>query len=175
MTAMNPQSNVMANDAIMTPPTAAQATAPPEQAWISSDLECRTGVLEQFQNISDQPPQLPHSGDEIKRARAEKRLNAALRRMETEQKARLLAEARRRIDFLGSVKDDEMPGFPSIREDIFREQKACQELLTMEREQKGGVAGERTGIAWAGVCRQLAANPRKPKDLRTTKEEQLNP
>ncbi len=136
MTAMNPQSNVMANDAIMTPPTAAQATAPPEQAWISSDLECRTGVLEQFQNISDQPPQLPHSGDEIKRARAEKRLNAALRRMETEQKARLLAEARRRIDFLGSVKDDEMPGFPSIREDIFREQKACQELLTMEREQK---------------------------------------
>ena len=137
------QSNVMADDAIMTPPAAARATAAPNQSADNSDLQWRMGVLEQFQNISDQPPQLPDVVEEIKKARAEKRLDASLRRMEIEQKARLLAEtqqrmeqARRIFESRGVAKHGEMAGFASTIDDIFREQKAREELLAMEREQK---------------------------------------
>lgn len=94
-------------------------------------------------DIAKQSPTVEEALDEMKRLRAEKRLNARLRKMETEQKARLLAEtqqrmaeARRRFDFLGSVKDDEMPGFPSTSEDMLQAMKAREELMAMEREQK---------------------------------------
>jgi hypothetical protein len=94
-------------------------------------------------DIANQSPTVEETLDEIKKARAEKRLDASLRRMEIEQKARLLAEsqqrmaeARRTFESRGVAKDEDTPGFPSTIEDIFREQKARQELLTMEREQK---------------------------------------
>lgn len=137
------QSNVMAHDAIMTPPPAAKGTTPPEQAGINSDLECRMGVLEQFQNISDQPPQLPDWIDETRKTRAEKRLDASLRRMEIEQKARLLAEtqqriaeARRKFESREGRNDEEIPRVPSSVEDMFQAMKAREELVAMEREQK---------------------------------------
>ena len=100
-------------------------------------------MLEPYHQMNDEGPQLPDVVEEIRKKRAEKRLDASLRRMEIEQKARLLAEtqqrmeqARRTFEFQEVAKDEDTPGFPPTSEDIFREQKARQELLTMEREQK---------------------------------------
>jgi hypothetical protein len=133
----------MADDAIMIPPPETKATTAPNQSVVNSDLEYRMGVLERFHNLTDQPPQLPDWVDEVKRARAEKRLDASLRRMEIEQKARLLAESQQRMaeawrtfESRGVAREEEMAGFPSTIEDMFQAMKAREELMAMEREQK---------------------------------------
>jgi hypothetical protein len=133
----------MANETMMTPPAVAKATTAPNQSAVNSDLGCWMGVPEQIQNMHDQPPQLPDWVDETRKTRAEKRMDASLRRMEIEQKARLLAEtqqrmaeARRRFESRGVAREEGNAGFPSTMEDMFQAMKAREDLLAMEREQK---------------------------------------
>jgi len=94
-------------------------------------------------DIANQSPTVEETLDEIKKARAEKRLDAGLRRMEIEQKARLLAEsqqrmaeARRTFESRGVAREEEKAGFPSTMEDMFQAMKTREDLLAMEREQK---------------------------------------
>ena len=94
-------------------------------------------------DIANQSPTVEETLDETKKARAEKRLDAGLRRMEIEQKARLLAEtqqrmaeARRTFESRGVAREEQMAGFPSTMEDMFQAMKAREDLLAMEREQK---------------------------------------
>jgi hypothetical protein len=68
---------------------------------------------------------------------------AALRRMEVEQKARLLAEtqqmleeARREFELQGPVNYEETPGRPSILQEFLTAEKNRNELIAMERQQK---------------------------------------
>jgi len=137
------QTNVMANNAIMTPPPAAKATAAPNRSAANSDLEWRPGVAQKYQELCNQPAHLPDLAEESKRARAEKRLNASLRRMEIEEKAVLLAEtqqktaeARRKFESSPPTPYDHTPRFPSTLEDMFQAEKERNELLIMEKQQK---------------------------------------
>jgi predicted GIY-YIG superfamily endonuclease len=137
------QSNVMAENAILTSPPATKRTAAPNQSAVNSDLVCRMGMLEQFRNMRDQPPQLLDWVDEVKKTRAEKRLDASLKRMEIEQKARLLAEtqqrmaeARRTFESRGVAGDEEMAGFASTIEDMFQAMKTREDLMAMEQQRK---------------------------------------
>ena len=93
--------------------------------------------------MSTQPPAFPDSADDIKRARAERRLNASLKRMEIEQKAVLLAEsqqrmkeARRAVESRPATSSDHPSSLPPGFENMFQEMKAREELIAMEREQK---------------------------------------
>ena len=81
--------------------------------------------------------------EEIRKAKAEKRLHAKLRKMEVEQKAILLAEAqksleeaRRKFESQPQLPYDYTPRPPRTIEDIFRAEKARKELIALEREQK---------------------------------------
>ena len=137
------QTNVMAENAMSTLPLTTKATTAPNQPMMNPDLEWGIGVLQEFQRMSTQPPPPPDSADEIKRLRAERRLNASLRRLEIEQKAVLLAEsqqkmaeARRIFESRSTTSDDGTSRFQSPIEDMFQAAKERQELMDMEREQK---------------------------------------
>ncbi len=141
--------NVMASEAILTPPSATQATSATDQAEITVDLQKRLDFLDL--NAVDMGP--VHQDDEvapfikeaeeIRKAKAEKRLHAKLRKMEVEQKAILLAEvhksleeARRKCESQPQLPYDYTPRPPRTSEDIFRAEKAREELKALEREQK---------------------------------------
>ena len=83
-------------------------------------------------------PQFPNTHEEIKKAKAEKRLNARLRKIEVEQKAALLEECQQREEeerrIFESRKTQGLPPLPE--EDIFREMRQRQELRALEQEQK---------------------------------------
>jgi len=89
-------------------------------------------------------PIFVENAEEIKKARAEKRLNLKLRKMEIEQKAQLLAEAkeglegaRRKFEARDQADHDQYtPGLPLTSDDIFRAEKFRNDLIAMEREQK---------------------------------------
>ena len=81
--------------------------------------------------------------EEIRKVKAEKRLDAKLRKLEVEQKERLLAEAkesieeaRRKFEAQPQVPYDYTPGPPTCIEDVFRAEKARNDLIALEREQK---------------------------------------
>jgi hypothetical protein len=93
-------------------------------------------------DLANQNPSVEETLDEMKRLKAEKRLNAGLRKMEREQKAHLLAEAqhkmgeaRRTSESREGGNNEELAPFPSPVEDMFRAQKVREDLLAMEREQ----------------------------------------
>jgi hypothetical protein len=69
--------------------------------------------------------------------------------MEVEQKARLLAEtkqmleeARRTFEEQGQVNWEEVPGCPSTMQDVLTTEKARNELVEMEQEQKAKLLEE---------------------------------
>ena len=92
------------------------------------------GTLDQY-NYS---PQLTERPEQIKRAKAEKRLNAKLRKLEIEQKAALLEQVKRKEEEdLRMFEFRKAQGLPQPpEEDFIRAMRERQELVDLEREQK---------------------------------------
>jgi hypothetical protein len=139
--------NVMADNAII-PPASTQPTAVNEAA-ITPRLQRWLAFVEQIKHETyplykdDEVAPFIKEAEERKNMRAEKRLNTKLRRMEVEQKAILLAEAkesmekaRRKFESQPQVPYDYTLGPPSSIEDFFREEKERHRLIALEREQK---------------------------------------
>ena len=139
--------NVMAENAMIAPPTTAAINAnepsisPKLQKWVNV-LELLAKEVEPVHQDDDVAPFIKDA-EEIRKAKAEKRLNAKLRKLEVEQKAILLAEAKeaierahRKFEAEPQVPYDYTPRPPSSINDLFREEKARNELKALEREQK---------------------------------------
>jgi len=141
------ETNVMVeND--MIPPPSAQATTdnkaaitPKLQKWVGfvTRLTNEIGPVHQDNEVAP----FIKEAEEIRKAKAEKRLMAKLRKLEIEQKANLLAhakesmgEARCKFESQPQVPYDYTPGPPSTIDDLFRAEKARNELIALEREQK---------------------------------------
>ena len=142
------QPNVMTENA-MTPPPSNEATTANEPAAISPKLQRWVSFIELIGTETgpvhqdDEVAPFIKEAEEKRKAKAEKRLNAKLRKLEIEQKAILLAEAqrnleeaRRKFESQPQVQYDYTPGPPSTIEDLFRAEKARKELIALEREQK---------------------------------------
>lgn len=142
------QPNVMAQNAIIPTPSN-QATTANEAPAINSKLRRWVVFVEQIKNetIPDhqyhQVAPFIKDADEIRKARANKRLDAKLRKLEVEQKATLLAEvqksiqeARRKFESQPQVPYDYTPRPPSSINDLFRQDRPREELIALEREQK---------------------------------------
>ena len=98
------ETNVMASNAI-TPATTTQPTTANEPA-INPMLQRWIDFCEQTANevrpwTNNYMAQFIKNAEDIKKAKAERRLNAKLKKMEVEQKAILLAEAQKRWKKLG--------------------------------------------------------------------------
>jgi hypothetical protein len=172
------QPNVMAENA-MIPPPATQATTATDQAAINVDLQKRLDFLDL--NAVEMDP--VHQDDEVapfikdaeetRKAKAEKRLHAKLRKLEVEQKAILLAEAqkslkeaRRMFESEPQLPYDYTPRPPSSINDLFRAEKARDELIALEREQKEALYNEEMekrarefGDDWPRI-QQMSHDPR---------------
>ncbi len=135
------QPNVMASNAInplpSTQATKQEAITPKLQRWIDfcEQTANEMGTLDQY---NPQPP-FTDNYEDTKKAKAEKRLMAKLKKMEVVQKAALLAEAQKRLEEARrNFEAQEQPPYdytnepPSLIEDM----KANEELRALEREQK---------------------------------------
>ena len=145
---MNMTETILMAENAMTPPSSTQATianeaaiSPKLQRWVDF-VELLANEVEPVHQDDDVAPCIKEA-EEIKRAKADKRLNATLRKLEVEQKAILLAEAkesieaaRRTFESETQVPYDYTPGPPISINDLFREAKAREELKALEREQK---------------------------------------
>jgi hypothetical protein len=142
------QPNVMAEN-VMTSPPSTQATTATDQIAINVDLQKRLDFLDltaiEMDPVRQDKEVAPFvkEAEEKRKMRAEKRLNARLRKLEIEQKAELLAEwqkslkeARRKFEAQPQVPYDYIPGPPSCINDIFRAEKERNRLIALEREQK---------------------------------------
>lgn len=141
------QPNVMASNA-MIPAQSTHATTANEapinaglQRWLDF-LELIAGDMVPVPQDKELAPFIKDA-EEIRKTRAEKRLNAKLRKLEVEQKEILLAEsqknleeARRKFESEPQVSYDYTPRVPTSINDIFREEKERNELITLEQEQK---------------------------------------
>ena len=141
------QPNLMADDS-MTPSPSTQVTAdneapisPKLQKWVDF-VELIKGDKVPVHQDREVAPFIKEA-EEIRKAKAEKRLNAKLRKLEVEQKQELLAEwqksveeARRKFESLAQIPYDYTSGPPSSINDIFREGKEREELKALELEQK---------------------------------------
>jgi hypothetical protein len=142
------QSNVMADNAILTPPPSTQPTTANEapvdarlQRWIDFCEQTANEVRTPDQHNT--PPPFTDNYDESRKANTETKWRTKLKKLEGEQKAILLAEAqkkmeeaRRNFKSQPQVPYDYNSGPPSTIEDIFRAEKAREELKALEREQK---------------------------------------
>lgn len=141
------ESNVMASNA-MTQPPATQATTANE-ATITPKLQKRLDFLDltaiEMDPVHQDDDVAPFikEAEERRKVRAEKRVYAKLRKLEVEQKAELLAEwqkslkeARRKFESQPQLPYDYTPKPPSSIHDLFRDEKAREELIAMEQEQK---------------------------------------
>jgi multidrug efflux pump subunit AcrA (membrane-fusion protein) len=142
------QLNVMASEAILTTPPATEATnaneapnSPKLRRWVNF-LELITNEIDPVEDNNCVAPFIKDA-EEIRKARAEKRLSAKLRKMEVEQKAILLAEAqksleeaRRKFESQPQLPYDYTDRPPSSINDLFRAEKARDELIALEQEQK---------------------------------------
>ena len=138
----------MASEAILTTPPATEATnaneapnSPKLRRWVNF-LELITNEIDPVEDNNCVAPFIKDA-EEIRKARAEKRLSAKLRKMEVEQKAILLAEAqksleeaRRKFESQPQLPYDYTDRPPSSINDLFRAEKARDELIALELEQK---------------------------------------
>jgi hypothetical protein len=136
------ETNVMAENA-MTPPASTQATTPNEpaidprlQRWINFCEQTAKEAVEQ----SNYEAQLIKNAEENKKAKAEKRMMAKLKKLKEEQMAVLFVEAEKKIKEADRMfESQEHPHYdsttirpPSIIEDM----RARNDLRALEREQK---------------------------------------
>ena len=117
------------------------AIHPKLQKWVDF-LELIAKEVEPVHQDKDVAPFIREAED-IKKAKVEKRLDAKLRKLEVEQKAILLAEAkesikeaRRNFESQPQLPYDYTPRPPLSINDLFREAKAREELKALECEQK---------------------------------------
>lgn len=140
--------NVMASSATI-PAPATQATSANETAAISPKLQRWVDFIELLAkevepvHQDDEVAPFIKEAEERGKIRVEKRLHSKLRKLEVEQKEVLLAEAqksmeeaRRRFESQPQVPYDYTQGPPSTIEDFFRDEKARNELIALEHEQK---------------------------------------
>ena len=142
--------NVMAENAIVNPPEVTQSKKqetinPKLQRWIDFCELTANEVVEEY----NYEAQFIKDAEDLKKAKAEKRLNARLRKMEVERKAILLAEAqesiaeaRRKFESQPQIPYDYTSGPPTTINDLFRAEKAREELKALERERKDELYNE---------------------------------
>jgi hypothetical protein len=141
---MNERIDVMASGAISTPLRSTLATTANEAAAINSMLQRRLECLDlkavEISPVHQYNEVAPFIKDaEVKRKmKAEKRLNAKLRKLEIEQKQILLAEAqksleeaRHRFESEPQVPYDYSPRLASTINDLFREEKERNRLIVL--------------------------------------------
>jgi len=171
------ESNVMAENAMSPAPSSQTTTA--NEAPINSKLQKLVDFLDQIKSEMDQMHQdndvapFIKEAEEKRKARAEKRLNAKLRKLEVEQKAILLPEyqksleeARRKFESQPQPPYEYTDRPPRTIEDIFRAEKAREELMALEREQKEALYNEEMekcarefGDEWPRIL-QMSQDPR---------------
>jgi hypothetical protein len=145
---MNERIDVMDRESMLTPFLSTQATIaneaainPKLQEWVDFVDQIKSELGPVHQN--DEVAPFIKEAEEKRKMKAEKKLHAKLRKIEVEQKAILLAEAkesmekaRRKFESQPQVPYDYTPGPPCCIEDIFRAEKAREDLIALEREQK---------------------------------------
>ncbi|MGO8930509.1 MAG: hypothetical protein ACLQU3_26895 [Limisphaerales bacterium] len=163
--------NVMDENAILPLPPSTQATIATAQAEITVDLQKRLDFLdlnavemEPVHQDDDVAPFIKDAED-IRKAKAEKRLYAKLRKMEVEQKGILLAEAQKslaearcKFESQPQLPYDYTPMPPTTIEDIFRAEKARNELIAIKQQQKAELykqvmekRAQELGEQWPGI------------------------
>jgi len=161
--------NVMAKDAIPPSPSTQPTTKkePPVDPWLQRWVEFQELARKAIDRVKDNNhmDQFIKNDDENRKARAEKRMMAKLRRMEVEQKAVLLAEAQKNLKEARhnfQSPEDYTPNSPSLIEDL----RAWEELRALEREQKEELYNEvmekrakEAGDDWPRI-QQLSQDPR---------------
>src|ERR1035441_6437137 len=172
------QSNVMAQDAISTSTPAIQPITANE-APITLELRRWVDFVDQINNEmgpvhqDDQMAQFIKEAEEKRKAKAEKRLDGKLRKLEIEQKAILLAKAKESIDegrhkceSDPQVAYDYTPRPTSCINDIFRAEKERNRLIALEQEQKAALYSEvmekrakELGDDWPGI-QEMSQDPR---------------
>ena len=138
----------MDRQSILPPPESTQATTANE-APITLKLRRWVDFVDQINNEmdplhqNDEVAPFIKEAEKIRKAKAEKRLDTKLRKLEVEQKAILLAEAkesleegRRKFESQPQLPYDYSPRSSSSINHIFREEKVTEELKALEREQK---------------------------------------
>ena len=140
------ESNVMAGDTII-PPTSIRNTTATNQTPIDPDVLLRRLGFLDLMGMEVNP--VHQEEEDRKQMRAEKRRNYKLRTMEVEQKEILfkeaqtrLAEDRRKFEAQEESPNDYTPGLPRTINDVFRAEKARNELLAREREHKEAMYNE---------------------------------
>jgi len=111
---------------------------------IETDVMAGNATLHQTSISSQDLSRFEALSEKNKKARAEKRLMATLRRMEIEQKAALMVEAKEQLEAARrkfeteepSSVDYPLPPFPVTIEDFFRAERERERLIALEREQK---------------------------------------
>ena len=146
MTEQNP-SNVMASNAMIPAPstegtTANEAPIHPKLQGCVDFIELIAGDMVPAHQDKEVAP-FSKEAEEKRKIRAEKRLNAKLRKLDIEQKEILLAEsqksleeARQRFESEPQVPYDYTPRPPSSINDLFRAEKERNRLIALEQEQK---------------------------------------
>jgi hypothetical protein len=143
----NIQSDVMASNANPTQAASNQPTTVNEAA-IDPRLKRWIAFCEQTANairpIEDNKyaAQFLQDAEDNRKAKAEKRLNAKLRKLEIEQKAILLAEHRSQLEAHKQSLDGHAPSPDSTLHPLIRDEMTRLELLAMEREQKEALLNE---------------------------------
>lgn len=133
------------NNAIIPPPSTQPTTKnepaidPRLKRWIDFCEQTTNEAVDQ----NNYEAELVKKSEENRKAKAEKRLMAKLRKMEVEQKAVLLAEAQNKMEeghraFESQEHDpfDYISRPTSSIDCLFHEHKAMEELKALEREQK---------------------------------------
>ena len=141
------QSDVLAENAMISPPPTQPIAT--NEAAINPKLQRRLAFLDLEAvaigpvHQNDEVAPFIKEAEKIRKAKAEKRLDTKLRKLEVEQKAILLAEAkesleeaRRKFESQPQLPYDYSPRSSSSINHIFREEKVTEELKALEREQK---------------------------------------
>jgi hypothetical protein len=140
MTTTTQQSIVMDKESSPAPTLPTETTNATEPAIIKFGPQwCSESVQKELNQL----PDFEDRYDEFKKARAEKRMDGRLRRIEAEQKTVLMAEmaqkmeeARRNFKLRKPTNDGTIPNYSSPFEQMVAEEEARNNLIAMEREQK---------------------------------------
>jgi hypothetical protein len=132
------------------------------QRWIDFCEQAAKEAVEEIQYEA----QFIKNAEEIRKAKAEKRMMAKLKKLEIEQKAVLLAEAQKQIESQDQAPYDNTPRSPSTINALFYEAKAREALRALEREQKEELLrqvmekrAKEAGDDWPGM-QEMSQDPR---------------
>ena len=130
----------MDSESIQSPTPSIETTTAPKPAAINPESHW---CFESVQRELNQLPNLQNKCDEFKKARAEKRMNSRLRRIESEQRAAIMTaieekmeEARRNFKLREPTTDGTIPSYSSPFEQLVAEEEARNKLIAIEQEQK---------------------------------------